>query len=243
MPHEEERTGGRIRALRKARGLTQGELAARIDMKKSIVSDWESGKREPKMEALRRIAAALDADVGALIGLAVPGPSPDEREPEAPREPSGARPLPANLKPLSGLHVQRVPLIGRVAAGAPIMAEEDYETVVTAPVKCDCALEVRGDSMSPIYESGDIVYIRRVSDVADGRIAVVLLDDEAALKYVYHDRDGLTLISENRAYGPIVAHRDEYAFIAVYGVPVGFTRMFTRENDPLSMVKKGFGKA
>lgn len=150
-----------------------------------------------------------------------------------------ARPLPANLKPLGELHRQQVPLIGRVAAGQPIMAETDYETFVDAPVDCDTALEVQGDSMKPTYLPGDILYIKHRPDVSDGQVAVVLLDDEATLKHVYHDgRDGLTLISDNPDYPPIRAHGDEYDYIAIYGVPVGYTRIY--KPDPKKKIKKGF---
>lgn len=148
------------------------------------------------------------------------------------------RPFPANLRPIDQLYRQRVPLIGKVAAGQPIMAETDYETFVDAPVDCDAALEVQGDSMIPTYLSGDIVYIKHRPDVSDGQVAVVLLDDSATLKHVYHDPNGLTLISDNPEYPPIRAHSDEYTYIAIYGVPVGFTRMY--KADSLGKIHKGF---
>ena len=148
-----------------------------------------------------------------------------------------SRPLPPNLKPLGQLHRQRVPLIGKVAAGQPIMAEQDFETFVDAPVNCDAALEVQGDSMKPTYLDGDVIYIKCRPDVPEGQVAVVLIDDEATLKHVYKRKDGLTLWSDNPEYPPMVIDAADHDYIAIYGVPVGYTRIYRK--DPLKNLKKG----
>lgn len=212
----------RIKTMRLSRGLTQAALAEYLKCAPSTISMYERGEREPDFDSLEALADVFNVPLSALL----------MGEDEAPQ-----RPLLANLKPITSMHRQKVPLIGRVAAGQPIMAEEDYETFVDAPIKCDCALEVDGDSMEPLYKKGDILYIQQRPDVSDGQIAVVLLDDSATLKHVYHDKNGLTLISENPAYAPIIAHDDEYSYIAIYGVPVGYTRMY--KHDILNKIKKG----
>lgn len=143
-----------------------------------------------------------------------------------------------NIKPIDQLHRQAVPLIGKVAAGEPIYSPEDYDAYVDSPVKCDAAIEVQGDSMTPRFQDGDLVYIRCRPDVEDGQIAVVFLDDEAAIKRVYHDANGLTLLSDNPDYAPIRATFDDYNSIRVFGIPVGLTRMF--KADPANKIRKGF---
>lgn len=146
--------------------------------------------------------------------------------------------MPRNMKPIAQLHRQRIPLIGKVAAGEPIYAPEDYDAYVDSPVKCDAAMEVKGDSMVPKFEDGDTVYVRCQPDVEDGQIAVVFLDNEAAIKRVYHEKEGLTLLSDNPAYGPIRATFDTYDVIRIFGIPVGLTRMF--KPDLSNKIRKGF---
>jgi SOS-response transcriptional repressor LexA len=129
-------------------------------------------------------------------------------------------------------------MIGEVAAGEPIYAPADVGVYVDAPVKCDAAITIKGDSMVPNYLDGDVVYIKCVPDVHEGAVAIVFLDDEATLKHVYKRPTGLTLISDNPLHPPIMAEFDDYNNVRIFGVPVGFTRMFTPE--PLAKVKKGF---
>lgn len=153
-------------------------------------------------------------------------------------EPFEHIPMPRNVTPITQLHRQRIPLIGKVAAGEPIYAPEDYDAYVDSPVKCDAAMEVKGDSMVPKFEDGDTVYVRCQPDVGDGQVAVVFLDDEAVIKRVYHEKEGLTLLSDNPAYGPIRATFDEYNVIRIFGIPVGLTRMF--KPDLSNKIRKGF---
>lgn len=207
--------------------LNDSAVAEALGVSKQTVSAWKSGDRTPKRPTVITIASYFNVSVPWLLGV-----SDDDQA-------GFTRPLPASLRPVQSLHRQRVPLIGRVAAGKPIMAETDYESYVDTPVECDCALEVEGDSMVPTYLPGDILYIRHQPDVADGQIAVVLIDDRAAIKHVYHDPDGLTLISDNPAYPPMRVSGKDHDYIAVYGVPMGFTRMY--KHDPSKLIHKGFG--
>ena len=148
-------------------------------------------------------------------------------------------PRPAPVPRSAGKRQRRaVPVVGTVAAGQPILAEEDYDTFVTSPVECDVALEVEGESMVPTYLPGDIIYIKHQPTVRDGQVAVVLIDDEATLKHVYRDPDGLTLLSDNPDFPRIVVKGNEHEYIGIYGVPVGYTRIY--KPDPLKRIKKGF---
>ena len=144
---------------------------------------------------------------------------------------------PEGVRPVSDLHSQRVPLIGSAAAGEPIYAPEDVGVYVDSPVQADAAITVRGDSMAPTYLDGDVVYIKCRPDVAEGAVAVVFLDDEAAIKHVYKRPTGLTLISDNPDYAPIFAEESDYNTIRVFGVPVGYTRIYRK--GIAGKIKKG----
>lgn len=102
-----------------------------------------------------------------------------------------------------------IPLLGRVAAGAPILAEENIEDTIlidgalVRPGK-HFALRVRGDSMknAGIFD-GDIVIVRHEAPVRSGEIGVVLIGDEATVKRVFPRREKLLLLPENDDYEPI----------------------------------------
>lgn len=146
--------------------------------------------------------------------------------------------FPSNVRSISILHHQRVPLIGEVAAGEPIYAPEDLGVYVESPVDADAAITIRGDSMIPTYQDGDLVYIKARPDVPEGAVAVVFLDDEATLKHVYKRPTGLTLWSDNTAYAPMNIEFEDYANVRIFGVPVGYTRIFKPTID--GKIRKGF---
>lgn len=238
----------RLRELMKKNGYTQQSLADHIGVSRSTVGMWVTGRNEPDNGTIEKLAGLFGCSVGYLMGT--------EDELNAQRSLDALRAdfqahtenkldallnqsnLPSNLRPISALHRQKVPLIGKVAAGQPIMAESDYETFVASPVDCDAALEIEGESMIPTYLPGDIIYIKHKPNVRDGQVAVVLLDDSATLKHVYRDKDGLTLLSDNRDYPPIRVTDADYNYVAIYGVPVGFTRIYKPRIE--GKIKKGF---
>ena len=158
--------GDRIRILRSGRALTQQAVAEALGVSRSAVAMWEKDEREPNLETLAQLAKLLDVPLSALV----------ERK-EAP--------MPENLRPV---RARRIPLLGAIAAGEPIFAEEEHETYVDVgdSVRADFALEVHGRSMEPVYRDGDVVYIRSQNDVLDGQVAAVVIDDSATLKRVYH---------------------------------------------------------
>ena len=119
------------------------------------------------------------------------------------------------------------PLLGEIACGEPIIAEESFECYVEAGtnIKCDFCLRARGDSMinARIYD-GDIVFIRQQSIVNNGEIAAVIIDNEATLKRVYLNRaEGkLVLQAENPSYEPLVYVGEELDHIRILGKAVAF---------------------
>ena len=216
--------GQRIKVRRKQLHMSAEMLAEKIGKSPATIYRYENGEiNKVDSEMLKPIALALATTPAYLMGW--------EEEDNS---------FPSNVRPISSMHHQRVPMIGEVAAGEPIYAPEDFGVYVDAPVNCDAAITIRGDSMTPTYLDGDVVYIKCCPDVPEGAVAVVFLDDEAALKHVYKRKTGLTLQSDNPNYPPKLIEFEDYNNVRIFGVPVGFTRIFKPETS--KKVKKGFNK-
>ena len=114
-----------------------------------------------------------------------------------------------NINPGEGAQRGRVPILGRVQAGSPILAVEDCEGYLPYDMGGDagehCALRVRGDSMSGVgILEGDYVVVRRQEAADHGDIVVALLGDEATVKRLRRTRGGAVwLMAENPNYEPI----------------------------------------
>lgn len=199
-----------LRSLRRRRGLSQEELARRAGTSKQVVSRYENGQRVPKISAAAAFAQALDVPLAALVGGDDPALIPGVERPD----------------------FYRVPLLGDIACGEPILAEENVEdyVAVDASIRCDFTLRCRGDSMQPRLLDGDIVMIRQQPDVLDGQIAAVLIGSEATLKHVYHlpQNAGLRLMPENPAYDPIFVTPENADTVRVLGRAVGYQRLLTK---------------
>lgn len=227
----------RLISLRQEKGYSQEQLALKMGVTKQTISNYERDLRSPDRGTIGMLASILDCSVGYLMGT--------EEEINAQRRLEEIRAeslaygemkiaalldkqsLPSNVRPISAMHHQRVPMLGSVAAGAPIY-DEDVGVYVDSPVNCDAALTVHGDSMVPTYQDGDIVYIKCRPDVPEGAVAVVFLDDEATLKHVYKRPTGLTLWSDNPSYPPMMIEFKDYDTVRIFGAPVGFTRMYRK---------------
>lgn len=129
-----------------------------------------------------------------------------------------------NIKPLQ---LKRFPLLGEIACGKPIFADEDHESYVMADtdIHADFCLKAKGDSMvnARIFD-GDVVFIRKMPMVENGDIAAVIIDDEATLKRVYYypEKNKLILNPENPAYEPLVYINEELNSIRILGKAVCF---------------------
>ncbi len=116
-----------------------------------------------------------------------------------------------------------LPLVGHVAAGEPILAEENIEEYVQVPSviggeQGDYILQVKGDSMQDagILE-GDYVVVSQADDADNGEIVVALIEDEATVKRFYREKDRVRLQPANKAYKPIRT-RDAKVLGRVIGV-------------------------
>lgn len=217
--------------------LSQRQFAAQCqNVTNGYISMVEQGRNPttgkpviPSIEKLTAFAHGMGMTLHQLLEMADDMPVSIAPEESA---------LPSNVRPISTLHHQRVPLIGSVAAGEPIHDPEEMGVYVEAPVDADAAIIIHGDSMEPTYLEGDVVYIKCRPDVPEGAVAVVFLDDEATLKHVYKRPTGLTLWSDNPAHMPIQIEYEDYNNVRIFGVPVGFTRIF--KPDTKSKIRKGF---
>ena len=121
--------------------------------------------------------------------------------------------------------IKKVPLLGTIAAGLPILAEENVESYLPVLSSCnvDFALRIKGDSMigARIYD-GDIVYIKSQNDVEDGEIAAVLIDNEATLKRVYKFNDAVHLNPSNPEYKPMIYTKNNCQYFKILGKAVFF---------------------
>ena len=196
--------GDRIRILRSGRALTQQAVAEALGVSRSAVAMWEKDEREPDLETLAQLAKLLGVPLTALV---------ERRE----------APLPQNLRLV---RARRIPLLGTIAAGEPIFAEEEHETYVDVDgsARADFALEVKGESMEPVYKDGDVVYIRSQDDVLDGQVAAVVVDDSATLKRVYHLPVGVQLMPLNPAFAPMLFTPENSDSVRILGLAVGYFR-------------------
>lgn len=205
--------GRLLKQLRIERGLSQEKLAELLGTSKQVISRYESGQRTPKITVVQVFADKLGVPIAALTGA--------DQDADYSRYP--------DLIPISQMKMRRVPVVGEIAAGVPITADQQYDEYIDIPDtadarKYDLSLRVKGDSMKPRYLDGDLVFIRRQPDVRDGQIAAVVVGDEATLKRVYHVTNGVQLISENPEYGPMLYTEDDVNDIHLIGLAVGFMR-------------------
>ena len=197
--------GRKIRQLRETSKLSQAELASALGVSDKAVSTWEMEKKTPRMGTLQALADYFGVSKSYLI---------EDSQPEIPH---GFQALPT---------MRKIPRVGRIACGEPILAEENIETYDNVPDnwKADFTLICVGDSMAPKIQDGDLVAIRQQEQVENGQIAAVLIDNEATLKRVYVYLDKLILRPENPDYEPIVIMNGESSTIRIEGRAVGFCR-------------------
>ncbi len=196
--------GERLRSARKRKQLTQKELAAKVNAAHNSISNWENNQNMPDPETIQNLCWALDVQPNYFFSVDVP--------------------FPGNILPMP--EMRKLPLIGAIACGVPILAEEHVEGYVDIPkqIHADFALVCRGDSMinARIFD-GDIVYIRAQETVDNGEIAAVLIDDEATLKRVRLYDDHISLEPENPMYKPLVYWNEDMNSVRIIGKAVGFT--------------------
>ena len=204
-----------LKNLRNRNNMTQKELGDALGISESTVGMYERGHREPAFEMLEAIADYFNVDMDYLTGRT-------DVERMYTFTPSGSNPK--NIFPMPKM--RSVPLLGVIACGEPILAEENLDGEVAMPehVTADFALRCKGDSMTGArILDGDIVYIRQQPTVENGEIAAVLIGEEATLKRVYRYPDKIVLSPANPEYAPFVYTGEEIESIRILGKAVAFT--------------------
>lgn len=202
-------TGQRMKNRRKAIGLSAEKVAEILGVSPATIYRYENGDIEKVPgDRLGPIASALQTTPAYLMGWT-------DGDRDA---------LPANVIPMP--EMRKIPLVGTIACGEPILAEENIEEYISIPkhIKADFALTCKGDSMinARIFD-GDIVYIRQQDTVESGEIAAVLIDNEATLKRVRLFDDHISLEPENPMYKPFVYWNEEMNNVRILGKAVAFT--------------------
>ena len=198
----------RILQRRLELGLSQEELAQRMGYRsKSSITKLEKGVNDIPQAKLEELAAALETTPAWLMGLE-----------NTAFVPPGFEPLPEMV---------RVPLVGSIACGTPITAEQNIECYIGVPAAwhADFALTCHGSSMAPTICDGDIVCIRCQPEVEQGEIAAVRIGDEATLKHFHRQGDTVMLLADNAAVcPPMIYAGPQLNEIQIEGRAVGFCR-------------------
>ena len=199
-----------IKARREELGMTKVRLAELVGYDRSMITKIEQGKVDLTQSKISAIAKALQTTTMKLMG--------DE---EGDDTPSNILPLPKTRK---------IPLLGTIACGEPILATENVAEYVDmdTDIHADFALRCNGDSMinARIFD-GDIVYIRKQNSVENGEIAAVLIDgveseSEATLKRFFRENDKIRLSAENPMYADKQYYGEEMNQVRVIGKAVAF---------------------
>lgn len=204
----------RMKQAMDIRQMKQTDLVRRTGIGKSSISTYLSGDYEPKQKNIYKMAVALDVSEAWLMGYDVPM----ERQGNVGTTiPTGFEPMPA---------MSRIPVVGQIACGKPITAEENIEGYASAPErwKADFALICRGRSMEPKIMDGDLVAVRSDVRVETGQIATVRIDDEATLKKVYFYPERIILRPINDEFEDIVFEGEEMNKVSIEGKAVGLCR-------------------
>lgn len=197
--------GMAIKTRREQLELTQQQVADYVGVSKSAVSRWESGDvANMGIDKLSKLSEVLSVSPLDII---------NETE------------LTLRIVPNKNNTVP-IPLLGTIAAGSPILAEQNIEDYfnLDKKIKADFCLRIKGDSMINInIMDGDIVFIKNQEDLENGEVGAVLVEDSATLKRFYRMNGEVYLQSENPTYKPIAISGGE---VMILGKMVASLRQY-----------------
>lgn len=209
--------GERLVWARDSIGWKQNEAAERIGVSNIDLNRYEKDKRRPDPEKLARIANTYRVSAHWLVtGTGDPW-SPHIRESVTPYDVGEAK------------ETVCVPIVGAIRCGEPIYAEESLDGWLLLPEPLaqpnDFLLRVTGDSMAPRILEGDLVLIRPGTNIVNGEIYAVLVENamcEATLKRVYKNDGETVLAADNRQYQPLVFTGRKIKDVRIIGKMVRF---------------------
>lgn len=215
----------RIRQLRLEKKKSMAQVARELNMPYTTYVNYETEQREPNSEVLISLADYFNCSVDYLIGRS------NKRDIDSVSGFLDTVDTTINTSDFDNVislpETKEIPLLGTIACGEPILAEENIDDYVKIDkqIKADFALRCKGDSMiNARINDGDIVYIHQQSDVENGEIAAVLIGDEATLKkiYKYPEKNMIILKPANPDYEDFIYIGDELESIRILGKAVGF---------------------
>lgn len=206
-----KKIGFRIKDRRLELKLTQEEVGKKVGVTKSTIQRYENGLiKELKMPVIQAIANALDVNPDWIVLK-----SNDKIN------------INKKIDNIFSIKTKKVPLLGDIACGKPIFADENFDYYLDVNINSDIdfCLRCKGDSMiNARILDGDIVFIHKQDAVENGEIAAVIIDNEATLKRVNYkpEKNMLILKAENPKYDDFVYIGEELETIKILGKAVAF---------------------
>lgn len=195
----------------KEKGLKVSDVARGTGIKQGVFSDWKAGRYTPKQDKMNSIADFLGVSVEQFASKESASRQHywSYRDTVAKFKEKGTATQIFGEKGKGMGFYFHIPVLGRVAAGIPIEAQEeilDWEEI-TPQMAFDgeyFALQIQGDSMEPKFSNGDVVIVRQQEDADDGDIVIALVNgNDAVCKRLKKYEDGIALVSTNPAYDPM----------------------------------------
>lgn len=179
--------------LKNEQDVSISELARRVGMAKSAVSRYFNKTRQFPLNRAQDFAKALNTTTEHILGIKTSEP-----------------PIPQS----NGYPTVRIPVLGDVAAGVPILAQQDiigYEDIPADMAKTGeyFGLKIKGDSMEPKIHDNDIVIVKSMSDAENNDIVIAMINNEATCKRLHKYSNSVVLTAINSDYKPIEVTPDE----------------------------------
>lgn len=208
---QENTIGNKIRQAMKEAGLTQQKLADKLGITNPVVNVWVTGKRNPTIESLKKIAAATNKPYSYFIET-------DEFVQEV------------KAVPLTDKNTVRLPILADVPAGLPDYSDRDVEIFKDIPRDmfpggADYVIRCIGDSLAPRFAKGDFCVVRNEIEPLHGRPMLVETENGYCMKVINKTPKGVQLCSINKKYKPFYPKS-----LRIVGLIIGLWSRTDREN-------------
>ena len=204
----------KIKNRRNELGLTLKEVAKALGVSESTVQRYETSEiKNMGIDKVEALANILKVTPEYLMGWS------DEKGDYSSYD----------LLPITK---RKIPVLGNVHCGTPKYANQEYIDLVDTDVNADFALIAEGDSMTDVgIQDKDLVFVRRKPIVDNGKIAVVLIGEEAAIKRVHKTGRTLILSPANQNYEPLIFDSSSVEDIKILGEVIAYTHYFSKQNS------------
>ena len=204
-----------LKKVLEEKGITQEELAYKFNSQgykitQQTISNWCKGLSLPRMDKVQILCEILNISRDTLIG--------DDNNK-----------LFSTFPNIQKVSTESIPVLGSVRCGKPVFMNEEHTEYIEKPdgIKCDFCLRAIGDSMiDKDIHDGDYVFIEQTTEIINGKIYVVAIDDEATLKIVDYDKlnDSILLIPANKNFQVMKFSGEQLDHIHILGRAIYFKR-------------------